>query len=114
MERAAFEVLAKLAEDAHRSDIAEPIRKRLDLQNKQARMRSSYLKAARRLYHREGALEIDNDAVVSLGLDPGAYVMAWRWVEASDIPRTANQTNVKPLSVTAQREKRRHSHPRGL
>jgi len=32
----------------------------------------------------DGQLEIDNDAEVSLGDDPGAYVMTWTWVPAED------------------------------
>lgn len=30
---------------------------------------------------RDGELEFDSDAVVSLGNDNGAYVMGWAWVE---------------------------------
>jgi len=33
---------------------------------------------------KEGELEIDDDAVVSPGDSPGAYVMAWIWVEDED------------------------------
>ncbi len=33
---------------------------------------------------REGELEVDDDAVVSLGDDAGAYVQAWVWVSNSD------------------------------
>lgn len=33
---------------------------------------------------RDGELEMDNDAEVSLGDDPGAYVMVWKWVPAED------------------------------
>ncbi len=29
---------------------------------------------------REGDMECDQDAAVSLGEDPGAYVMTWKWV----------------------------------
>jgi hypothetical protein len=32
----------------------------------------------------DGTLEIDDNAVVSMGADDGAYVEAWIWVEASD------------------------------
>ena len=39
--------------------------------------------AAKRLVHREGTVEVDDDAVVSRGDDEeGAYVEAWIWVEA--------------------------------
>lgn len=34
----------------------------------------------------EGAVEIDDNALVSLGDDPGAYVMAWVWVDNADLP----------------------------
>lgn len=30
----------------------------------------------------DGDLEMDDDAVVALGDDPGAYVMCWKWVDA--------------------------------
>lgn len=31
-------------------------------------------------YEVEGELEVDDDAIVSLGDDPGAYVQVWIWV----------------------------------
>lgn len=31
-----------------------------------------------------GEMEVDDDAVVSLGDDPGAYVMCWQWVTNED------------------------------
>jgi hypothetical protein len=40
-----------------------------------------YIIAARDQYQRDGAIEIDTPAVVSRGADPGAYVMAWLWVD---------------------------------
>lgn len=33
---------------------------------------------------RDGELEMDDDAEVSLSDDPGAYVMCWKWVTAED------------------------------
>ncbi len=36
---------------------------------------------ARELYHCEGALEVDDDAAVSIGASGGAYVQAWVWVD---------------------------------
>jgi hypothetical protein len=39
-----------------------------------------YREAARKLYESEGKVEIDDNAVVSRGDDPGAYVQAWVWV----------------------------------
>jgi hypothetical protein len=35
---------------------------------------------AKELYHEEGEIEIDGDALVSIGGDDGAYVAAWVWV----------------------------------
>lgn len=43
-----------------------------------------YRTAAQERYSRDGELEIDDEAVVSPGDDPGAYVMAWRWIYNSD------------------------------
>lgn len=40
-----------------------------------------YLARARDRYHREGAIEVDEQATVSHGADNGAYVQAWVWVE---------------------------------
>ncbi|MBN8644045.1 MAG: hypothetical protein J0L61_02255 [Planctomycetes bacterium] len=42
--------------------------------------RAKYVEAARREYEREGEIEIDDSAEVSMGDDPGAYVQAWVWV----------------------------------
>jgi hypothetical protein len=39
-----------------------------------------YRDKAREQYGREGSIEIDVDAPVSRGSDPGAYVQAWVWV----------------------------------
>lgn len=39
-----------------------------------------YREAARARWHRDGEIEIDDNAKVSLGDDPGAYVQAWVWV----------------------------------
>ncbi len=36
-----------------------------------------------------GELEVDEDATVSMGDDPGAYVQTWLWV--SDPPETAKE-----------------------
>lgn len=40
-----------------------------------------YRNWARRNLTEEGEVEIDPDAVVSMGDDPGAYVEAWLWVD---------------------------------
>lgn len=47
--------------------------------------------AAHRLLHKDGELEIDTHdspmpkARVSRGGDPGAYVLAWVWIDDSDV-----------------------------
>ena len=44
----------------------------------------------------DGAVEIDDNALVSIGNDPGAYVMAWVWVDNADLPeefRVAEEEN---------------------
>jgi hypothetical protein len=39
-----------------------------------------YRELAKTQYHREGEIEIDDNAKVSRGDDPGAYVQAWVWI----------------------------------
>lgn len=43
-----------------------------------------YISTARARYHREGEVEIDDNAVVSESDDGGAYVAAWVWVSDAD------------------------------
>lgn len=43
-----------------------------------------HVRTAKEQYHRDGEIEIDTPAVVSRGSDPGAYVMAWVWVDHED------------------------------
>lgn len=40
---------------------------------------------AREIYGEDGKVEVDGDAVVSHGDDPGAYVMAWVWVTEDEM-----------------------------
>lgn len=46
--------------------------------------RQKYVKAAQDKIHKDGEVEIDDDADISKGEDPGAYVQAWVWVYAED------------------------------
>ena len=39
---------------------------------------------AREIYQKDGMIEVDENASVSLGDDPGAYVQAWVWVPLRD------------------------------
>lgn len=45
-----------------------------------------YREAAKAQHECEGTCEIDSNAVVSRGGDPGAYVQAWVWVYNDTIP----------------------------
>lgn len=45
----------------------------------------AYRAAAVSLYHRDGEVEIDAGAEVSVSTDGGAYVQAWVWVCESDL-----------------------------
>lgn len=45
---------------------------------------AAYIAAAQAQHGDEGICEIDDNAIVSIGDDPGAYVMAWVWVDAVD------------------------------
>lgn len=60
--------------DRARQDIAE---KKAAQENPDVAL---YKAAALKEHHEEGECEIDDDAIVSMGADPGAYVMAWIWV----------------------------------
>jgi hypothetical protein len=42
-------------------------------------------RAAKEQFEQEGHTEFDDSIVVSLGDDPGAYVMAWVWVSDDDL-----------------------------
>lgn len=55
-----------------------------------------YIRAARNEYEREGEIEIDSNAVVSRGDDPGAYVQAWVWVSHEDV--RAHQSKTKEVT----------------
>jgi hypothetical protein len=57
----------------------------------QAKIEAAYRAAANKYHASDGELEIDADAKVSIGDDPGAYVQAWVWVtnEEAGIPETA-------------------------
>lgn len=48
-------------------------------------LRERYIKAAKANHHRDGECEIDDNAVVSFGDEPGAYVQAWVWVDNSEL-----------------------------
>jgi hypothetical protein len=47
---------------------------------------------------KDGAIEVDPDACVSMGADPGAYVQVWAWVsnQAAGIEETEEALEVQP------------------
>jgi hypothetical protein len=45
----------------------------------------AYRDAARDRWHRDGEIEIDDNAEISRGCYEGAYVQAWVWVDDSDL-----------------------------
>jgi hypothetical protein len=53
-----------------------------------AQPRLQAYRAAAMRHYRGGELEIDPGAVVSKGDDPGAYVMAWLWIDDSELAPT--------------------------
>ena len=44
-----------------------------------------YREYAQAHLHRDGLLEFDDDAAVSLGSDEGAYIMCWKWIDDEDM-----------------------------
>lgn len=47
--------------------------------------REKWIAAAKRLHQREGTIEVDDNALVSISDDGGAYVAAWVWVYDTDL-----------------------------
>lgn len=47
--------------------------------------KARYLAYAKQNLAVDGDLEFDDNAVVSMGDDPGAYVQCWKWVYYSDL-----------------------------
>jgi hypothetical protein len=55
-------------------------REELNLSGHQA-----YAEKAKELFEREGSCEVDENPLVSISDDKGAYVMAWLWVSDGDL-----------------------------
>jgi hypothetical protein len=55
-----------------------------------SKIEAKYRKAADEM-SREGECEVDDGAVVSIGSDSGAYVMAWMWVTDEEAGITEKQ-----------------------
>ena len=74
--------IGKLADELKRyNDAAEKDRN----SHTQPENAEAYIAAAKKQWAREGEIEIDAEAKVSVGDDPGAYVQAWVWVYDVDV-----------------------------
>lgn len=74
-------LILKLLEMPSDADVAKSVETQLaDYDDSR---REPYLAAARTSFEREGDVEFDNDAVISMerNNEEGAYVQAWLWVE---------------------------------
>jgi hypothetical protein len=58
-----------------------------------------YVEAAKRLFHEEGSIEIDDNAKVSKGDANGAYVEAWVWVSNDELKPVKTYTVKKLFGV---------------
>ena len=67
-------------------------------------LRALYRAKAQACFHKEGQLEIDPGALVSLGEDYGAYVQAWVWVSNEDFDAATQERYALVTSSTADRE----------
>lgn len=50
----------------------------------------AFVQAAMRHHHKDGEVEIDGDALVSLGSEDGAYVEAWVFVTNAEVETAAD------------------------
>jgi hypothetical protein len=55
----------------------------------------AYQDTAHKNFYDGGTLEFDDNAVVSRGDDPGAYVLAWKWVPNSTFPLAAKLEEIQ-------------------
>lgn len=75
------EAVLKALEDANGFTFGDAVRW---FSAKQGEVERKYATTARERYNDEGNMEVDDNAVVSIGADRGAYVMAWKWVDADE------------------------------
>ncbi len=59
--------------------------------------------------HKDGDLEIDDDAVVSLGADDGAYIMCWKWIDNDSMRETGYLENEDDNETETDDEVHNHS-----
>lgn len=80
-----------------RIEIASTLQRQVDRAIQRARMCEKYRKAADKLHHREGELEFDDNAPVSIGFDDGAYVMGWKWITDEEAGIRRNVSNATSI-----------------
>lgn len=59
--------------------MAEPITRELTDEE------AAYLAHAQSVHQKDGDLEFDDNAKVSISEDGGAYVQCWKWIDRSDV-----------------------------
>jgi len=67
-------------QEASKQQLADQLQRDRDQFSNRDETEQAYLNVARKMYGSDGDLEFDDGAVVSLSDDPGAYVMAWKWI----------------------------------
>jgi hypothetical protein len=78
--------LAETPNDPFEPVASLPVRQAMPAKSVSAvREDAAYREAAVDLHYRDGQIEIDDDAAVSLGSDFGAYVQAWVWVPVDSV-----------------------------
>jgi hypothetical protein len=75
--------LRRLGQVRDQNPDIDRLMRRLEHYESEAQRDPTFIEAAEREYHRDGEVEIDNDAVVSASFG-GAYVMAWVWVSNAE------------------------------
>jgi hypothetical protein len=73
---------------------------RLERSSKSTHRTDGYASTAKEIYEKEGAIEIDAGAAVSLGTDSGAYVQAWVWVHDSDVAAYRKKVKTRENQTT--------------
>lgn len=82
-------VLRALSSDKKTKPLAEQIKELIA--DRKDPLNGKYVSAVETV---DGELEVDDDAVVSRGGDPGAYVMCWTWVSNEQAGVTPEESNV--------------------
>jgi hypothetical protein len=93
LERNQVDQLGALADKVGMRDVSKRLRDAIDVYD--SNTTDEYRSRAKETIAKEGDLEVDDDASVSVGDDDGAYVMAWQWIPgaASEIQADAGSSD---------------------